>query len=164
MTRAPVLLTVCLGNICRSPTAQAALIAAARAANRDVTVRSAGTGSWHVGDPPDPRMSHAARAAGLHLEGPAERVTAEMLAEADVVFAMDTTNLADIRAIAEHAGVTTPCHLFRAFDPAAANSLDVPDPYYGGPQGFADVVEICQRTASAIIAQLDTLLDRDRAG
>ncbi len=162
MTRAtePVrILTVCLGNICRSPTAQAALLEAADMAGIAVSVRSAGTGTWHLGQPPDPRMRAAAEASGLVLDGVAEKCTAEMLRDADVVFAMDTSNLTDITSIARHAGIDTPLYLFRDFDPQAGSSPDVPDPYYGGPDGFDEVVAIARRTAHHIMTQLDTILD-----
>jgi len=159
-THTPLLLTVCLGNICRSPTAEAALRQAAEQAGVDVEVRSAGTGSWHVGAPPDPRMQAAAADDDLHLSGVAQQVTAAMLDEADVVLAMDGSNLADLQRMAQQAGVVTPIHLFRAFDPDLddqAVTADVPDPYYGGPDGFAEVVRMCRRTAHAVIDRLDEL-------
>ncbi len=157
---APVrLLTVCLGNICRSPTAEAALVEAAAAAGLAVEVRSAGTGDWHVGHPPDPRMRAAAERVGLRLDGVAETVTAEALAEADLVLAMDRTNLADVRRVAAAAGVTTRIELFRTYDPEpaavrGAAADEVPDPYYGDEAGFDEVVAMCRRTAGAVIAAL----------
>lgn len=151
----PSVLLVCLGNICRSPTAQAAVRDAAAQAGMDLSVRSAGTGSWHVGARADERMRLAAGRAGLELEGVAEHVDAQMIADVDLVLAMDATNLADLRDTAARAGVTTPIRLFREFDPAAnADDLDVPDPYYGGEKGFAEVVEICRRTARAVVSHL----------
>ncbi len=160
-TRTPVLLAVCLGNICRSPTAEAALREAAEQAGVTVEVRSAGTGSWHVGAPPDPRMQAAAADDGLHLSGIAEQVTATMLEEADVVFAMDRSNLSDLQRMARDVGIDTPIHLFRDFDPQLQGqtvTADVPDPYYGGPDGFVDVVRMCRRTAHTVIGRLDELL------
>ena len=153
------LLTVCLGNICRSPTAEAALVEAAAAAGVAVEVRSAGTGDWHVGNPPDTRMRAAAERVGLRLRGIAETVTAEALAEADLVLAMDRSNLADLRRVAAAAGVTTRIELFRTFDPEpgslrGAAEDEVPDPYYGEADGFDEVVAICRRTAAAVVAGL----------
>ncbi len=159
-TAAPVrLLAVCLGNICRSPTAEAALVEAAETAGVAVEVRSAGTGDWHVGQAPDPRMRAAADRAGLALRGVAETVTAASIAAADLVLAMDRTNLADLRRIAEAAGVTTRIELFRAFDPqpAAVRGAapdEVPDPYHGDTEGFDEVVAMCRRTAAAVVAAL----------
>lgn len=152
--RRPVVLAVCLGNICRSPTAEAALREAADQADLDVEVRSGGTGSWHVGAPPDDRMTHAAAEVGLALGGAAAQVEAADLDDADLVLAMDRSNLADLRRMADAAGVTTPIRLFREFDPEADGDLDVPDPYYGGPEGFADVVTMVRRTAREVVAHL----------
>ena len=154
------LLTVCLGNICRSPTAEAALVEAAAAVGVAVEVRSAGTGDWHVGHPPDPRMRAAADRVGLRLAGTAETVTADAIAAADLVLAMDRTNLADLRRLADAAGLTTRIELFRTFDPEpvavrGAEADEVPDPYYGDADGFDEVVAMCRRTAAAVIAAVD---------
>lgn len=154
MSRSPVVLTVCLGNICRSPTAEAALREAAEAAGVEVTVRSAGTGDWHVGSPPDERMRSAAAEEGLHLSGAADRVTPDDLAEADLVLAMDRANLADLRDLAGRVGLDPDLRLFREFDPETGGDLDVPDPYYGGPDGFAEVVRMVRRTAPEVIAHV----------
>lgn len=155
MASPPVVLAVCLGNICRSPTAEAALREAAEQAGMELTVRSAGTGDWHVGKPPDERMRRAAAEEGLHLSGTADRVTPDALAEADLVLAMDRSNLADLQDLAGRTGITTPIRLYREFDPEAQpGELDVPDPYYGGPDGFAEVVRMVRRTAGAVVAHL----------
>lgn len=146
----PVVLMVCLGNICRSPTAEATLVAAAAEAGVDIEVRSAGTGSWHVGAPPDARMRDAAAAAGIDLRGSARQVDAGALRDADLVLAMDRGNLADLQRLARRAGVDTPIRLFRDFDPETTDDREVPDPYYGGPDGFAAVVAICRRTSAAL--------------
>lgn len=146
------ILTVCLGNICRSPTAAAALVAAAADAGVAVAVDSAGTGNWHVGAPPDPRMCAAGEAVGLTLEGTAHQVTADDLDRYDLVLAMDARNLADVRRMARSDAVRQRIRLFRDFDPDGGG--DVPDPYYGGPDGFDDVVAIVRRTARAVIAAI----------
>lgn len=148
------LLTVCLGNICRSPTAEAALRAAAGDAGLDVDIGSAGTGGWHLGAPPDPRMRAAAATVGLHLDGAAQQVTAADLASSDLVLAMDASNLRDLQRLAADAGIDVPIRRFRSFDPQAAGDLDVPDPYYGGPEGFTEVVALCRRAAAALVGQL----------
>jgi len=167
MTARPAarVLTVCLGNICRSPTAEAALVAAAAEAGLALEVASAGTGDWHLGQRPNPPMRDAAAADGLELRGTAQQVDADLLAWADVVLVMDRSNLADVTAIARTAGVDTPVLLFRTFDPEVVPSEggddrrpteapDVPDPYGGGPEGFDEVVRICRRTARAFVASL----------
>lgn len=156
----PSVLLVCLGNICRSPTAEAAVREAAQRAGVDVAVSSAGTGSWHVGAPPDERMQRVAGEAGLLLDGVARRVDAQMIEQADLVLAMDASNLDDLREIAGVAGVETPIRRFREFDPLAGDDdLDVPDPYYGGERGFVEVVEIARRAAGGVVEFL-----RDRPG
>jgi protein-tyrosine phosphatase len=157
---APVVLTVCLGNICRSPTAEAALRDAATRAGVALEVRSAGTGAWHVGSPPDLRMQQAATEVGLTLTGEAHQADATSLRDADLVLAMDRSNFRDLRHLAAAEGVDTPIRLYREFDPEADGDLDVPDPYYGGPDGFAEVVTMCRRTAVQVIARLDELVGR----
>lgn len=156
----PVVVAVCLGNICRSPTAEASLRAAAAEAGVELDVRSAGTGAWHLGSPPDHRMRAAASQVGLELDGEAQLADAPTLRDADLVLAMDRSNLRDLQHLAREEGVETPIRLFREFDPEADGELDVPDPYYGGSDGFTEVVAMCQRTAVAIVAQLDRLVSR----
>lgn len=155
--RAGRVLTVCLGNICRSPTAEAALVEAAAEAGLDLEVASAGTGDWHLGHAPHPPMRGAAEAVGLTLRGTAQQVDPELLAWADLVLVMDRANLADVTAMAEASGVTSPVVLFRTFDPArdTGHSVaddEVPDPYGGDADGFDEVVTICRRTAREIVA------------
>lgn len=149
-----VVLAVCLGNICRSPTAEAALLEAAQEQGIDLEVRSAGTGDWHVGRPPDARMQEAAAQLGLMLSGRAKQVDEADLEAADLVLAMDRSNQADLMQLAQRSGVTTPIRLFRDFDPEAAGQLDVPDPYYGGPEGFTEVVIMVRRVARCIVTQI----------
>jgi protein-tyrosine phosphatase len=153
-------LTVCLGNICRSPTAEAALVEAAAEAGLALEVASAGTGDWHLGHPPNPPMRAAAAEVGLELRGTAQQVDPDLLTWADLVLVMDHANLADVTRIAEAAGVTTRVELFRRFDPEMGRGEqqdgyapdEVPDPYGGSADGFEDVVRICRRTARAIVA------------
>ncbi len=151
----PVVLAVCLGNICRSPTAEAALKEAARAINLPLVVRSAGTGDWHVGRPPDPRMRSAAAAEGLHLDGLAAQVDAASLAASHLVLAMDQSNLADLQRLAAGSRIETDIRLFREFDPLSADELDVPDPYYGGAEGFSEVVRIVRRTSRRVVELIE---------
>jgi protein-tyrosine phosphatase len=152
--RPKVVLTVCLGNICRSPTAEAALRAEAGARGVPLEVRSAGTGDWHVGSPPDRRMREAAADVGLDLTGEAVQLTTDDLAAADLVLAMDRSNLAGIEAMAARAGVDTEIRLYREFDPEAGDDLEVPDPYYGGPEGFVEVVAMARRAARGVVDHL----------
>lgn len=144
---------VCLGNICRSPTAEAAVRAAAQDAGVEVEVDSAGTGGWHVGAPPDERMTTAAGDVGLVLEGAARQVTATDLSDFDLVLAMDRENLGALRRMAAPELPAERVRLFRAFDPEGVDE-DVPDPYYGGPEGFDRVVEMVRRTAREIVRRI----------
>jgi protein-tyrosine phosphatase len=147
---------VCLGNICRSPTAAAVMrrrLVEAGLGGR-VTVDSAGTGSWHVGHPPDPRAVEEADRRGVALEGVARQVMADDFGRCDIVIAMDARNLADLKAVAPSPEAAARIHLFREFDPEAGDETDVPDPYFGGDDGFADVFEIVDRCALGLIEHL----------
>ena len=148
------ILMVCLGNICRSPTAEAALREAAAEAAVDIEVDSAGTGGWHVGNPPDERMTAAAGEVGLSLAGAARQVTADDLGDYDLVLAMDRENLRDLRVLSPPDLPDGRIRLFREFDPEGPDE-DVPDPYYGGPRGFVDVVTMARRTARELVRRID---------
>lgn len=154
------LLFVCMGNICRSPTAEAVMraIVAREGLADEVEIDSAGTGSWHVGDPPDRRSAAAARARGIVLDGAARQVTGADFDTYDLLLAADEQNVAALRALAPDAEAAGRVVLLRAFDPeaVAAADLEVPDPYYGGPDGFDHVIDLVQ-------AACDGLLERLRA-
>ena len=147
------ILVVCLGNICRSPTAEAALREAIADAGLDdrVEVDSVGTGDWHVGHGPDERMVAAAAADGLTLTGTARQIVADDVAQAHLVVVMDRQNRRDVLAVAPDAAGKV--RLFREFDPEP-DAEDVPDPYYGGDDGFAEVVRIVRRSARGLVEQL----------
>lgn len=148
---------VCLGNICRSPTAEG--VARHLIAERGidgVEVESAGTSGWHVGDPPDPRSSDAASRRGIPLTSTARQFDAADLGRLDLVVAMDAANLADVRRLADAAtaeGVDVPpIRLLREWDPEAGDGdLDVPDPYQGGPAGFEHVLDLVTRSVEALL-------------
>ena len=164
-------LFVCLGNICRSPTALAATREALVAAGLDdrMELDSAGTGDWHVGNPPDERMRRAGRDVGLEIDGAARQVLAGELERWDLVLAMDRRNLAALRAMAP-ARLHDRIRLFLEFlpddaarPPAGAEPGlgpdEVPDPYYGGAAGFAGVVALCRAAASGLVDELAAALD-----
>jgi protein-tyrosine phosphatase len=136
------ILFVCMGNICRSPTAEGVMrhLLAERGLDGEIEVQSAGTGGWHAGSPPDERATATARARGIALEGAARQVTAADFEDFDLLLAMDRDNLADLRAIAPP-GTRDKIRLLREFDPASSENLDVPDPYYGGPRGLETVLD-----------------------
>ena len=145
-------LMVCLGNICRSPTAEAALREAADRAGIELDIDSAGTGSWHVGQAPNPPMVAAGRRADLQVQGRARQVTADDFDDFDLVVAMDRTNLADLRRLARGPQDEAKLRLFR--DYGASPGTDVPDPYGGADGGFDTVVEICRDAAAGLVAAI----------
>ena len=156
------ILFVCLGNICRSPTAEAATLEALIdvGIGGQVTLDSAGIGAWHIGNPPDRRMRAAAADADLHLDGVARQVTAAELGDWDLILAMDRRNLADLLDMAPSEEVRGRIRLFREFD-ADADGHDVPDPYYGGRQGFSQVVEICRAAAAGLADEIASRFDAE---
>jgi low molecular weight protein-tyrosine phosphatase len=153
-------LFVCLGNICRSPLAEGVLIhrLAEAGLSEAVRVDSAGTGAWHVGEPVDPRSAEVARKFGIELHGRARRIQAGDLHQFDYVLAMDRSNLRDIKLMNDSENGTARIALFRDFDPEADAARDVPDPYYGGGDGFDRVFEIVDRTCRALVEHLESEL------
>lgn len=142
---------VCLGNICRSPTAHVVLearVAEAGLADR-VRVLSSGTADWHTDKPMDRRAAATLTRAGYDATRHRARQHDPARA-ADLVLAMDDSNLADLEALAADPGRT---RKFRDFDPVDPGA-DVPDPYYGGDSGFEEVLEMVERTAAAIVDAL----------
>ena len=136
MKTRPAVLFVCLGNICRSPLAEAALVEAAKSAGLDVDVDSAGTGSWHVGNPPDPRAQATARAMGSdigHLR--ARQISREDFDRFSHILALDHANLRAIERLRPQ-GVRADISLLLDFVPGREGQ-EVADPYYGDADGFA---------------------------
>jgi protein-tyrosine phosphatase len=148
---------VCLGNICRSPIAEVVLREKIARAGLDdrVEVVSAGTGGWHIGEPMDRRAATVLAAHGY--DGSAHQVSKfehHWHDECDLVLAMDRSNHTDLGALAP-GGQTERLLLFRDFDPRATDDdRDVPDPYFGGDDGFTSVLTTVERTADAIVAAL----------
>jgi len=139
-------LFVCLGNICRSPTAEA--VFRARAGEAGIVIDSAGTGAWHAGNPPDPRSRAEGERRGYSFAGQAARkVRVEDFREFDFILAMDASNLADLKAIRPDDSTA----LLSLFLP---DGVDVPDPYYGGPDGFSNVVDLIENAADYWLAQM----------
>jgi protein-tyrosine phosphatase len=144
------ILVVCLGNICRSPAGEAALLEAAAVAGVPVEVDSAGLGPWHVGQPPHLQVREAGTRAGLVIEGSGHQVTAAADLEGyDLVLAMDRSNLAELRRLAPH--LRDRIHLFRNFDPDAPHH-DVPDPYGLADHAYDETIAIVRSAAPHILA------------
>ena len=138
---------VCLGNICRSPMAHVVLEDRFAAAGLGdvVQVRSGGTADWHTGKPMDPRS--AATLSGIGLDPTrhtASHYRDDWRESEDLVLVMDRSNLADVGGRSERLG------LFRDFDPVGTGG-EVPDPYYGGDEGFQEVLAMVERTADRLV-------------
>ena len=150
---------VCLGNICRSPMADVVLSSLLDQAGRTGTVEvtSCGTGDWHVGEPMDRRAAAVLTAAGYDATRHRARQFGVDWHEHDLILVMDASNRADVLdqlPADRHDRV----RLFRSFDPAVADpdhAPDVPDPWYGGPEGFDEVLAIVERTARALVEAID---------
>ena len=153
------LLFVCLGNICRSPAAEGVflhLIASEGLEDRFV-VDSAGTGGWHVGNPADRRMRAAAERRGIHLPSRARQIELADFTSFDRILTMDDDNLRNVRSLARELGerpglariepMTSHCRVHQV--------SEVPDPYYGGEQGFEDVLDLLEDACGGL---LETLL------
>jgi protein-tyrosine phosphatase len=142
------ILFVCTGNICRSPTAEGVLKHLAREDSIELRVESAGIGDWHVGQPPDERSQHHARGRGYDLSAQrARQVRAEDFEEFDMILAMDRGHLRALQKMApprHHAKI----RLFVA-------GADVPDPYYGGGDGFERVLDLVEERCRALLRELD---------
>ena len=149
------ILFVCMGNICRSPTAEGVFRAHARrhATGLGIEIDSAGTHAYHVGEPPDPRTIEAATRRGIDLTGlRARQVHDDDFERFDLILAMDRLNHATlldrsppehherIRTLLEFAGKTAPA--------------DVPDPYYGGARGFDDVLDLVESAVEGLLTEI----------
>jgi protein-tyrosine phosphatase len=137
------LLFVCLGNICRSPAAENIMnhLIEQAGLTGQITCDSAGTSSYHIGSPPDRRMSAAANQRGIPMQGQARQFTAADFAEFDLVLAMDRDNYAGIRALDRANQYSDKVRMMCDF--CTHHSLrEVPDPYYGGSEGFNQVIDL----------------------
>ena len=149
------LLFVCLGNICRSPLAQGVFAHVAKQAGHGerFIVDSAGTGAWHIGNPPDPRAQTAAAARGIDVSAQrARRVRREDFSQFDLLLAMDAANRAALLALSPEKCT----HKVRLFldDLPKPGGREVPDPYYGGAEGFEQVLDLIEAGSRALLARL----------
>ncbi|MFO1427149.1 MAG: low molecular weight protein-tyrosine-phosphatase [Steroidobacteraceae bacterium] len=150
------ILFVCLGNICRSPTAEAVLrtIALREAPGRLARVDSAGTADYHIGEPPDRRSQQHAQRRGYDLSSlRARQVEPQDFERFDLLLAMDAQNLAELRRIAP-ATQRRRVHLFLEYA-GHAPEIEVPDPYYGGPADFERVIDLAELASRRLLARLD---------
>lgn len=149
-------LFVCLGNICRSPLAEGifAALAGERGLGGRFHVDSAGTAAYHSGEPPDSRSTAVAAAHGIRLTGVARQVTPRDLERFDVVVAMDRSNRRSLERLRRRArGGHAEIVMMRDYE-SGAREPDVPDPYYGGPDGFERVYRILERACNGLLDEL----------
>lgn len=155
---------VCLGNICRSPTAAGVMTHLVREAGLDslIGIDSAGTGGWHAGEMPDARARSVARARGIDLDDVARRFEQEDFDRFDLVLAMDHENLTDLRRLRGRRRTRAEVHLLREFDPAAPRGASVPDPYFDDRfEEVFDLVEAaCRGLLDHLVAAHDLRADR----
>jgi low molecular weight protein-tyrosine phosphatase len=151
-------LFVCLGNICRSPSAEGVFRQVVKKAglSNQVKIDSCGTGSWHVGKSPDGRATEAAARRSIDISDLRARQFQESdLFEFDYILVMDRQNLADIKRVQNEVGGTEP-ELFLDYGSSAHD--EVPDPYYGGDQGFEMVLDLIQEASEGLLARLQERL------
>lgn len=149
------ILFVCLGNICRSPSAEAVMrhIAASEAPDLAIEVESAGTAGYHIGEPPDSRSQQAALRRGYDMSAQRARIVApEDFESFDLILAMDQSNLTVLRRRAPVA-VRERVRLFLEFAPETGTT-EVPDPYYGGDTGFEEVLDLVEAASRGLITHL----------
>ncbi len=153
MTR---ILFVCLGNIIRSPLAENLFRFQAEQAGIDgkYSVDSAGTAAYHLGEPPDPRMQKTAASHGVNNGGTARQVREDDFDEFDWIVAMDSSNRRDLLEIADSPEKQGKIRLMREFDPEQ-DDPDVPDPYYGGAEGFEITYRIVERSVAGLLEALE---------
>ncbi|MDP6980985.1 MAG: low molecular weight protein-tyrosine-phosphatase [Myxococcota bacterium] len=144
---------VCLGNICRSPTAEGVMKRLVRDADlaHAIETESAGTAGYHVGETPDPRSREEAMRRGVQLESRAQQFQAHHFPRFDYVLAMDGENFADLKRLTDDAAHHARLYLLRHFEPGDSKERNVPDPYYGGDDGFAHVFEICEAACRGLL-------------
>ena len=150
----PAILFVCLGNICRSPLAEGIFLHLAQQHELvGLTVDSAGTGGWHAGEGPDRRAMAVAKQRGVHLPSIARQVVRADFERFSHIIAMDQSNVEDLRAMG---APTDRLRLMRSYDPAHAdgNAPDVPDPYYGGDEGFDQVFDMLVAACEGLLEEL----------
>jgi protein-tyrosine phosphatase len=148
-------LFVCLGNICRSPLAEAIFRDKLKSSGLDQLFEadSCGTGNYHIGSQPDPRTVSNAKKNNLPIDHCARQLSEKDLADFDYILAMDASNLKNIMRLPNAKEYTKKISLLRDVDPAAKGA-EVPDPYFGGEDGFQEVYELLDRTLDILIARL----------
>ena len=152
----PSICFVCLGNICRSPTAEGVftkLVADAGLRDR-IRIDSAGTGAWHKGELADKRARQEASRRGVELDSVARQFVTADFDEHDLIIAMDRENLAALEQLARSSADRAKIKLFRSFDPLSPDNAEIPDPYYGGLDGFERVFDLCEAAGRGLLVHV----------
>ncbi|SDK81116.1 low molecular weight protein-tyrosine-phosphatase [Streptomyces indicus] len=151
---------VCTGNICRSPMAEHVFRAFVAEAGLDGTVEvdSAGTGGWHEGDGADPRTVAVLEENGYGSEHTARQFRADWFGRLDLVIALDETHLRALRRLAPTPADAEKVRLLRSYDPDAQGDLDVPDPYYGGRDGFDECLTLVEAACPGLLTAVQGAL------
>lgn len=147
---------VCTGNICRSPMAESVFRARTAEAGLDglIEVDSAGTGGWHEGDGADPRTVSVLEEHGYDGAHTARQFQSSWFSRLDLVIALDAGHLKALRLLAATPEDAAKVRLLRSYDPAAGDDLDVPDPYYGGLDGFQECLEMVEAASEGLLAEV----------
>lgn len=149
---------VCMGNICRSPTAEGVFrkLASDASIESKLVIDSAGTGSWHVGELPDSRTRAAAARRGYELTHRARKFTRDDFDRFDLVVAMDRNNFDNLRRLARGRSFVPSIRMLREFERGAPEDAEVPDPYSGEEDGFEIVLDICERACRGLLEHVLT--------
>lgn len=147
------ILAVCAGNICRSPAAEAAIRDEAAKQGMDVEVDSAGTGSWNIGEPPNPQAVEAGERMGLEIRGRARKVNKADFDRFDIIVVMDRSNLRDVVSLTPNLEARAKVRLFRTYD--SDSELDeIPDPYGRSDRVFDETMSVIRSSARGLIDSL----------
>ena len=162
MSRVVRICFVCTGNICRSPTAEGIMrrLVERHGLSTSIHIESAGTGNWHVGQRADSRSRVAGLARGYSLDRRAQQFTARFFDRFDYVLVADDDNRAHLERLAPNEAALAKIHMLRDFDPTSPKGSDVPDPYYGGPEGFELVLDVCEAACKGLLDHLVRELER----
>jgi protein-tyrosine phosphatase len=146
-----------MGNICRSPTAEAVMrhLVEERGLSSQIHIESAGTGDWHVGDGADARARAAGLRRGYRLDGRAQQFRQAFFDRFDYVLAADQENQHQLERLAPDPESRGKIRLLRSFDAAAPAGAEVPDPYYGSPDGFDQVLDFCEAACRGLLDHIE---------
>lgn len=145
---------VCLGNICRSPTAEAIMKNILQRENiKDINVESYGTSSWHIGSRPDPRAIAVGEKRGVAFDSTADQLTTQKAKSLDLIFVMDSSNYKDVTKLLDRSQIDKVKYL-GSYEPGASDTSEIPDTYYGDQKGFEKGFEHISRCCEALFIEL----------